>query len=237
MQPRVLLVDDDVVLAQRVAQHLRLSGYLVTVERTGVDALARLRRDAFELIVLDFTLPDVHGLEICRSLRRQCNDIPVFMLAERPSDEERVAAFAAGADDCLTKPFSVVELVARSQAMLRRLGFDARRAGRELIVVEELRIDSARREVRLAGHLVGLTPKEFDLLSVLAQNPGRVYSRTQLLDLVWGEDHAGYDHTVHSHINRLRNKIEADPAKPQRILTIRTAGYKFNDPHAGVKRL
>lgn len=228
-QRRVLVVDDDPDIAHLVALHLRDCGCAVTIESTGVGGFKRAQRESFELLILDLTLPGLGGLDICRSLRRAQNYVPILMLTARASEQDRVLGFNTGADDYLTKPFSVVELAARVKAIFRRQELWVESAAREVIRLDGLHIDLARHEVAIAGKAVALTAKEFDLLSVFAQNPGRVFSRAQLLDKIWGDAHDGYDHTVHSHINRLRTKIETNPAKPQHILTVRSVGYKFRD--------
>ena len=228
-QRRVLIVDDDPDIAHLVALHLRDCGCAVAIESSGVAGLARAQGGAFSLLILDLSLPDMGGLDVCRYLRREQNYVPILMLTARAAEHDRVVGLNVGADDYLTKPFSVVELVARAKAIFRRREVWAHSAAGEVIDLDGLHIDLTRREVAIAGRPVALTAKEFELLSVFAQNPGRVFSRTQLLDKIWGEAHDGYDHTVHSHINRLRTKIEANPAKPQHILTVRSVGYKFRD--------
>jgi DNA-binding response OmpR family regulator len=184
-----------------------------------------------DLIVLDLTLPGLDGMEVCRQLRGGEDHTPILMLTARTTESDRVAGLEIGADDYLTKPFSIPEFLARVKAIFRR----QERLVRQLsdappqIRAGALRIDQEKRSVSIAGAEIELTATEFDLLVQFATNPGRVYSRPQLLDLVWGHYHASYEHTVNSHINRLRAKIESDPAKPDCILTVWGVGYKFSD--------
>jgi DNA-binding response OmpR family regulator len=199
----------------------------------GIAGLAEAESKQYDLIILDLMLPGMDGLEVCRRLRGRSNYTPILMLTSKSSEIDRVVGLELGADDYLTKPFSVNELKARVKAIFRRMGAMSQAAtlvdAGKIITSRELTIDLARREVRIGKRGVELTAKEFDLLLYFAQNPGRVYSRTQLLDAVWGYSHSGYEHTVNSHINRLRSKIERDPAKPDYILTVWGVGYKFAD--------
>ncbi|MCI0526752.1 MAG: response regulator transcription factor, partial [Nitrospira sp.] len=173
------------------------------------------------------------GLELCQRLRTKPNYVPILMLTAKSSELDRVLGLEVGADDYLTKPFSIRELLARVKALFRRveaLESQASPGIQKTIQAGDLMIDVEKRKVTLGGKSVDLTAKEFDLLCQFAQHPGRVYTRTQLLDLVWGYGHEGYEHTVNSHINRLRAKIEKDPAHPHYILTVWGVGYKFFDP-------
>lgn len=228
MQRRILVVEDEREIASLVARLLRDAGFAAAVEHSGPPGLARAEAEQFDLLVLDVGLPGIDGLEVCRRLRARHCRLPILMLSARASEGDRVCGFEAGADDYLGKPFGAAELLARIKALLRRV--EAADPGGNVIQVGGLRMDLARHEVVLAGRPVTLTAKEFLLLAVLARQPGRIFTRAQLLDAVWGVDHDGYDHTVHSHINRLRSKIEKDPAKPQRVLTVRSVGYKLHAP-------
>lgn len=225
----VLLIEDHPEIAQLVTMHLADQGMAVQHASDGQRGLSTALGDAHDLIILDLMLPGLDGLEICRRLRAQGCHTPVLMLTARSTELDRVLGLEIGADDYLTKPFSVREMVARVKAMLRR----ARLAGAPAAASEspleagDLRLDPARREVRLAGREIQLTAREFDLLSHFMRHPGRVFSRGQLLDSVWGYGHLGYEHTVNSHINRLRAKIEQDPARPRYVRTVRGVGYKF----------
>jgi DNA-binding response OmpR family regulator len=189
-------------------------------------------RNRYDLVVLDLMLPGTDGLEICRRLRAQSNYVPILMLTAKSTELDRVVGLEIGADDYLTKPFSIRELQARVKALFRRVAAMSRQADQSangVLRLGKLEIDSARRSVTLDGRNVTLTAKEFDLLLQFARHPGRVYTRTQLLDLVWGYSYDGYEHTVNSHINRLRAKMEDNPAKPRYILTVWGVGYKFTD--------
>jgi DNA-binding response OmpR family regulator len=177
-------------------------------------------------------LPGLDGIEICRRLRRRSSYIPILMLTAKSSEMDRVVGLEIGADDYVTKPFSIPELLARVKAIFRRveeLTNDARAHIPAVLMAEDLVIDPAKRSATLKGRSIDLTAKEFDLLLHFARNPGKVYTRSQLLDRVWGYGHDGYEHTVNSHINRLRAKIEKDPAHPVYILTVWGVGYKFVD--------
>jgi DNA-binding response OmpR family regulator len=193
--------------------------------------LAEAEAKHYDLIILDLMLPGMDGLEICRRLRSKANYTPILMLTSKSSELDRVLGLEMGADDYLTKPFSVMELIARVKAIFRRVDAIAAREvkARQQLEFGELAIDVERRAVKLRGAALDLTAKEFDLLLHLALNPGRVYTRTQLLDQVWGYSHSGYEHTVNSHMNRLRAKIESDPATPRYVLTVWGVGYKFAD--------
>ena len=191
---------------------------------------ARVLHPAGRLLILDHILPGLDGLEICKRLRAGAHYLPILMTTSKASELDRVLGLELGADDYLTKPFSVGELMARVKAIFRRVDAMAASAAKPLpasLSAGELAIDLDRRVVTLAGRTVELTAKEFDLLAHFAAHPGRVFSRAQLLDKVWGYSNIGYEHTVNSHINRLRAKIEQDPAKPRYILTVWSVGYKF----------
>lgn len=229
MQHKVLIVNSDKDMTHLVEMYLLDLGYRVIVEPTGSGGTKRAEQEAFDLILLDQDLPGMHGLDICRRLRAQNNNVPILILTALVGESERVRCLESGADDFVVKPFSILELIARIKAILRRTEGYVQRDGKDLIRHDDLEIDLQRHQVAIGGKRINLTAKEFSLLSFLAKNPGRVYSRTQLVDLVWGFAYEGYDHTVHSHINRLRTKIEPNPAKPMRILTIRNVGYKFHE--------
>ena len=234
MNRRVLIVEDDASIADLVAMHLRDEGYAVELAYDGHAGLASAERQPPDLVVLDLMLPGIDGLSICRRLREGGRHIPILMLTARSSELDRVLGLELGADDYLTKPFSVRELVARVKALFRRV--DALAANTraensaEPTTLGELTVDETRRAVTVEGRTVELTAKEFDLLLHLTRHPGRVYSRAQLLDQVWGYGHEGYEHTVNSHINRLRAKIERDPANPRYVRTVWGVGYKFASP-------
>jgi DNA-binding response OmpR family regulator len=203
----------------------------VVVANDGHEGLRLATSQDWAVICLDLRLPGPDGLEICRAVRRERAYQPILMLTSKSAELDRVLGLETGADDYLTKPFSVLELVARVRAILRRVenlqAVPQAEAVSEAIVAGDVTIDPSRREVTLAGAQVELTAREFDLLEHFARNPGRVFRRADLLDKVWGYGHEGYEHTVNSHINRLRAKIESDPSKPEKIVTIWGVGYKF----------
>jgi len=230
MTYRILVIEDNVDMAELVAMHLRDIDVEPVLCHDGDSGLARAEAEKFDLLILDLMLPGKDGIEICQHLRKQSNYTPILMLTAKSSELDRVLGLEIGADDYLTKPFSIRELIARVKAILRRvdaMSAPVEESGAEVLHVGELQIDSDRRKVLLAGEEVILTAKEFDLLWHFAKNPGRVFSRLQLLDTVWGYGHDGYEHTVNSHINRLRAKIEQDPSQPAYVLTVWGVGYKF----------
>lgn len=230
MSRKILVIEDDHDIADLLALHLRDEGYDVEVQHNGDDGLAAALSGQHELIVLDLMLPGTDGLSICRRLRGEERYLPILMLTAKSSELDRVLGLEMGADDYLTKPFSIRELVARVKALFRRaeaMGSTPGEPTNETLDCGDLHIDVERRSVTAGGKPVELTAKEFELLLFFAQHPGRVYSRVQLLDQVWGYGHEGYEHTVNSHINRLRAKIEQDPAKPRYVLTVWGVGYKF----------
>lgn len=232
MTKRILVVEDDKDIARLLHIHLADIAFQVDLVDNGQDGLNRASNHPYELIILDLMLPKMDGLEVCRRLRGLGNHTPVLMLTAKSSELDRVLGLELGADDYLTKPFSVKELQARVKAILRRIEL-ARQAPteteEETIAVNSLHIDVSRRLVNVDGRPVELTAKEFDLLLHFARHPGRVYSRAQLLDCVWGYGHDGYEHTVNSHINRLRKKIEHNPQQSEYIQTVWGVGYKFVD--------
>jgi DNA-binding response OmpR family regulator len=232
MARSVLVIEDDRDIAQLVKIHLTEMNCAVKVVHDGIVGLAEAESKPFDLIILDLMLPGMDGLEVCRRLRARTNYTPLLMLTSKSSELDRVLGLEMGADDYLTKPFSILELTARVRAIFRRIENLAAAppgpAGRR-IETGPLLIDLDRRAVKVRGEGVELTAKEFDLLVFFASNPGRVYSRDQLLSQVWGYGHSGYEHTVNSHINRLRAKIERNPNQPEFVQTVWGVGYKFND--------
>ncbi|MFQ5972835.1 MAG: response regulator transcription factor [Alphaproteobacteria bacterium] len=234
MSRKVLVIEDNPDIARLVSLHLKDLDCEVTTVADGASGLERARSGRYDLIVLDLMLPGMEGLELCRRLRGEPDYTPILMLTAKSSEVDRVVGLEMGADDYLTKPFSIRELLARIKAIFRRMeAFSGDAAGPGRISAGGIEIDTEKRSVTVDAQAVDLTAKEFDLLLQFASHPGRVYTRSQLLDLVWGYGHDGYEHTVNSHINRLRGKIEADPAKPNYVLTVWGVGYKFNDRLAG----
>ena len=237
MTHNVLIVEDQEDIAQLVKLHLKDIDCRVKLAFDGLTGLSEAESKAYDLIILDIMLPGIDGLEICKRLRAKANYTPILMLTSKSSELDRVLGLELGADDYLTKPFSVMELTARVKAIFRRINAIAggTTTSTAHIAIGDVTIDAERRSVTLRGAPIELTAKEFDLLLHLAQNPGRVYSREQLLDFVWGYNHSGYEHTVNSHINRLRAKVEVDPTNPAHVLTVWGVGYKFAEP-ASFKR-
>jgi DNA-binding response OmpR family regulator len=226
----VLVVEDERDIAALLALHLEDLDCEVTLASDGHEAMRQAFAREWDLVILDLRLPGPDGLTICRALRRESRYVPVLMLTSKSSELDRVLGLELGADDYVTKPFSVSELMARVKAIFRRVeSLEKRLPGNgESLQVGALAIDPVGREVRLDGEPIGLTAREFDLLLHFARHPGRVFSRAQLLDSVWGYGHDGYEHTVNSHINRLRAKIERYPASPSLIVTVWGVGYKLD---------
>ncbi|HYJ97103.1 MAG TPA: response regulator transcription factor [Burkholderiaceae bacterium] len=236
MGAEILVAEDQADIRDLIALNLRHAGYAVTPVADGRAALDSQSERAADLLILDLMMPGLDGLEVCKALRAKGTATPILMLTAKSTELDRVLGLELGADDYLTKPFSMAELLARVKALLRRAELlrqaqhhQAQGAGSVLLRNGELEIQVARREVKVRGQPVELTALEFDLLLYFAQHPGHVFSRAQLLDAVWGYSHEGYEHTVTTHINRLRAKLEADPMRPLLILTVRGAGYKMRD--------
>jgi DNA-binding response OmpR family regulator len=227
MLDSILIVEDERDLADLVALHVRDQARRVDVMHDGAAALNQVLLQPPGLLILDLGLPGLDGLEVCRRLRAARRYLPILILTARGADAERVLGLELGADDYLVKPFNVMELVARVKALARRAEAFAPAAAE--LRAGDLVLQPEARRVLLAGVEVALTVKEFDLLAHFMRHPGRVYTRSQLLDAVWGGVHDGYAHTVNSHINRLRAKIETDPAQPRWLLTVWGVGYKFAD--------
>ncbi|MGE8640205.1 MAG: response regulator transcription factor [Achromobacter sp.] len=226
---RVLIVEDDAHIAELLRLHLRDEGYAVEHAADGNEGMRRLEEGSWDALVLDLMLPGVDGLEICKRARAMARYTPIIITSARSSEVHRILGLELGADDYLAKPFSMLELVARVRALLRRSDAVERNAridaGR--LAVHGVSIDPISRTVDVDERRLDLTPREFDLLHFFARHPDKVFSRMDLLNQVWGYQHEGYEHTVNTHINRLRTKIESDPSNPQRILTVWGRGYKF----------
>jgi DNA-binding response OmpR family regulator len=236
MAKKILVIEDSADIARLVMLNLRGKQMEVDHAADGATGLNMALSGRYQLVILDLMLPGLDGLDVCRQLRREQVYTPVLMLTARTSELDRVLGLEVGADDYLTKPFSVPELVARVSAILRRADeYQSPAASPPTAPLRfgELSLDPEQRQVRRGDESVELTAKEFDLLWHFASHPGRVFTRSQLLDSVWGYAHAGYEHTVNSHINRLRGKIEADPANPCYVITVWGVGYKFGGGEAG----
>ncbi|HEX9897039.1 MAG TPA: response regulator transcription factor [Dehalococcoidales bacterium] len=223
---RILVVDDDVKTVELVKLYLNRDGYKVLAAYDGIEALNLARQSHPDLIVLDLMLPGCDGLEICRTLKNE-SDVPIIMLTARTTEDDKLKGLNLGADDYVTKPFSPRELAARVRAILRRLPDETLQRGPAEIKRGELVLNFLNREAFLAGRALQLTPSEFKLLGVLAREPGRVFSRQQLIEMVFGYDFDGFDRTIDVHILNLRRKVEPDPDRPRYIKTIYGAGYKF----------
>ncbi len=234
MSRRILVIEDNKDLASLLELHLRDLSYEVDLAFDGEAGLEKLNAGDYAMIILDIMLPGIDGLELCRRIRSKPDYTPIMMLTSKSTEVDRVLGLELGADDYVTKPFSIRELMARVKAIFRRI--DELKTGSRLEKQAVLRrgdlvIDIEKRKVSLRGKVVDLTAKEFNLLLYFTQHAGRVFTRSELLDAVWGYGHDGYEHTVNSHINRLRAKIEEDPAKPTYILTVWGVGYKFSESY------
>jgi len=231
---RAVVIEDDRDIAHLVGEALRAEGFSVRTVHDGVDGLTEALDPDAELVVLDLLLPGMDGLELCRRLRAKRPDVLVLMLTAKTSEVDRVLGLEIGADDYLTKPFSLRELQARAKALLRRKrALSDGAAPDRPLHVGPLTIDVVAQTVQLRDREVHLTQREFELLAHFARSPGRVYSREELLDAVWGAGFSGYAHTVNSHINRLRSKIEEDPSEPRMVQTVWGRGYRFVAPDGG----
>lgn len=229
----ILVVEDERDIADLIALHLSELPANVTIAHDGVDGLDLAMRQHWDAIVLDIRLPGLNGLDLCRELRSKLSPVPILMLTARSSELDRVLGLELGADDYLTKPFSVIELQARVKALLRRSAIttaaqnDAIAQKPTSLVRGALKVDRLQRRAWLAQTEISLAPREFDLLWHFVQQPGRVFTRSELLDEVWGLSHDGYDHTVNSHINRLRSKLGDERADAGFIHTVWGVGYRF----------
>ncbi|MFA5983851.1 MAG: response regulator transcription factor [Methylococcaceae bacterium] len=226
---QILVIEDDPDIGDMLTINLRDEGYSVEVSTDGREGLERVKAQRYDLLVLDLMLPGVDGLEICRQLRSMPNYQPIIIVSAKSAETQKVLGLELGADDYLAKPFSVLELIARIRALFRRIeAIEGKTTEKpDGIACGRMTIKPDGHEVKLAGKTVPLTVKEFDLLLFFAQHPGKTFTRLELLDNVWGHTHDGYEHTVNSHINRLRAKIEQDPAQPEFIQTVWGIGYKF----------
>lgn len=229
----VLIIEDDANIVELLTIHLHDLGCRTLSSGDGQEGLALAKEEQFDLIILDIMLPGLNGMEICRKIRQTDRHTPVMMLTARSEEIDKVMGLETGADDYLTKPFSVREFIARVKVIFRRKEDSAatqdHTTASSIINCDGLEIDLDKRKVTLDNTRIELSPREFELLALLASNPGKSYSRKRLLNLVWGYDFEGYEHTVNSHINRLRGKIEKDVSNPKYILTSWGVGYRFNE--------
>ena len=228
----ILLVEDDPDIADLLELHLSDQGYTVDVADEGNQGLARALNGDYALVILDIMLPGMDGFDICRRIRAERRSLPILMLTAKTEEVDTVLGLELGADDYITKPFSIREVLARVKAIFRRIELDqeATQPSEQRIDLGALAVDPDKRKVTLEGEIITLTNKEFDLLLLFVRNPGKAYSRQELLDEVWGYQYSGYSHTVNTHINRLRNKIEEDPSNPRYVKTVWGVGYRFAEP-------
>jgi two-component system alkaline phosphatase synthesis response regulator PhoP len=227
---KVLVIEDDKSIVDLLEIHLKDLNCEVTTVLDGAEGLKLALANPYDLIVLDIMLPNLSGFEICKEVRRKDVYTPVLMLTSKSEEVDKVLGLELGADDYLTKPFSIREFIARVKAILRRVESIQKEIGTDSdISVGEIVIEVNKRKVTLNGYRIELTPKEFDLLHLLASHPGKIYTREQLLNILWGYQYNGYEHTVNSHINRLRSKIEPNISDPKYILTSWGVGYRFNE--------
>ncbi len=232
MYKKALVIEDDPDIARLVAVNLRDINCITDIASTGIEGLYRATKHPYDIIILDIMLPSMDGIEVCQRIRQEKIVTPIIMLTSKAEEIDKVLALNLGADDYMTKPFSVRELMARVKARIRRFSPDKEPGFfPETSKYESgaLVLDSLRHKVTLHKEPVELTAKEFDLLKLFMQHPGKTFTREELLSSVWGYSYHGYEHTVNSHINRLRLKIEKNPANPAYILTVWGVGYKFND--------
>ena len=229
---KVLVIEDDPDIVDLLEIHLKDLSCDLTRCYSGEEGMKQVKSNPFDLVILDIMLPGIDGMEVCKRIRSEQINVPVLMLTAKSEEIDKVLGLEIGADDYLTKPFSIREFIARVKAIFRRTQMiqDSLTSEAENVIeIGDLKIDIEMRKVVVNGNKVELSPKEFELLVLLASNPGKSYNRSRLLNLVWGYDFEGYEHTVNSHINRLRAKIEPDMANPTYILTTWGVGYKFNE--------
>lgn len=227
----ILLVEDDPEISKLLNLHFSSQTYNLIAAANGKDAMDEVLKTQFSLIILDITLPDINGMELCKLLRKNNVNAPIMMLTSHGEESDKVLALELGADDYVTKPFGILELMARTKALLRRgeNNNPVEADKKQVITFKDLTVDGAKRKATIQGERLDLTSKEFDLLLLLASNPGKTFSRNELLEMIWGVAFLGYEHTITSHINRLRIKIETNLHKPEYILTSWGTGYRFSE--------
>jgi two-component system response regulator RegX3 len=226
LSARILVVDDEPAIVDGVGYALRTEGFVVDTARNGEDALAAARADGYDLVILDLMLPRVSGLEVARALRGE-SPVPIIMLTAKDAEVDRVVGLELGADDYVTKPFSMAELLSRVRAILRRRELDRTDGGPTVRQVGGLRLDLTRHQVTVGEKTVQLTPLEFKLVALLAEEPERVFSRKEIMRQLWESPHVGDQRACDFHISNVRRKIERDPARPERLVTVRAVGYKL----------
>jgi two-component system response regulator RegX3 len=223
---RILVVEDEESLADTIRYNLEREGFVVGVANDGRRALERFAAERPSLVILDLMLPEMSGLDVCRQIR-QASDVPIIMVTAKDAEADKVTGLELGADDYVTKPFSVRELVSRVRAQLRRAGMSGREVVDDVLAAGPIRMDVSRHEVRVGEELVDFTPKEFELLETLLRRPGRLLTRDFLISEIWGSDYFGDTKTLDVHVKRIRKKVERDPHQPEHLVTVRGLGYKF----------
>lgn len=223
---KILIVEDEASFSEALAFLLGKEGFVIETAATGTEALAKFKREEFDLILLDLMIPEVSGIEVCRTIRAE-SQVPIIMLTAKDTEIDKVVGLELGADDYVTKPYSKNELVARIRAVLRRGGSGVSEGDAGVLTVANIRMDIDRHQVSVSGQPISLPLKEFELLEFLMRNAGRVLTRNQLIDRVWGSDYVGDTKTLDVHVKRLRAKVEKDPANPVLIQTVRGLGYKI----------
>jgi DNA-binding response OmpR family regulator len=226
---KLMIVDDDVEMRTLLAEYFRRLGFEVTEKESAAMALQAVTNDRFDCFILDVAMPEMSGIELLKKLRERGIDTPTLFLTAHDLLDDKVAGFEAGADDYLAKPFSPRELEYRVEALLRRGQGIKKNGNDDRLEIGDLVVDRRRHEVSRAGARIDLTPLEFQILDLLASEPGRAWSRNDLLDRVWSTEYEGYQRNIDPHINRLRKKLEADPKNPHYVLTVRGVGYKLNE--------
>lgn len=226
MDTRILVVDDEVLLVKGLKYSLEQDGYTIDVSYDGLEALEKVKKGNYDLIVLDLMLPSIDGLEVCQKIREK-SQVPIIMLTAKGEDINKILGLEYGADDYLTKPFNILELKARIKAILRRANSKETKIGEQIVQIENFTINTLGRKVTVRGEDINLTAKEFDLLLLLASNPGKVFTREELLEIIWGYEYFGDLRTVDVHIRRLREKIEKNSSQAEYILTKWGVGYYF----------
>lgn len=229
---KILVVDDEQVLVKGIKFNLEHEGYQVEVGYDGEQAVEMAREGSFDLIILDLMMPKIDGLQACMRIREFSN-VPIIMLTARSEDTDKIIGFEYGADDYITKPFNILEVKARIRALLRRSGAAEQKQSENVLTVGHIKLDTGERSAWKSGVSVELTAKEFDLMELLMRNPGRVFSRENLLNVVWGYEYIGDYRTVDVHVRRLREKLELDPANPEYIRTKWGVGYYLSNRSGG----
>jgi len=230
MTRSVLIIEDEPEIVEVISTHLQDEEFDVSHDGDGVSGLVSALNNEWDLLLIDRKLPRLDGIEICQKVRQYNSQVPIILVSAKSSESERIEGLNVGADDYISKPFSVLEMVARIHAVFRRVDAPKYNPHQDRIVVCDIVLDKRTHEVVVSGKVISLTPREFDLLACFTEAPGRVFKRQDLLETVWGYNHSGYLHTVNTHINRLRCKLEKDPANPVYIKTVWGVGYKFQCP-------